>query len=339
MHWGKPIFLFLLLLIPLFLVMLAVGNSKRKKHFKKFANDRFYNFFMGQLSVFHWSLKNVLFLIALVFVIIALAEPRWGKELRKVKKEGIDIVICLDVSKSMDATDIKPSRIERAKDQISLFIDNLKGDRVALIPFAGKAYVQCPLTDDYAAAKMFLSLLNTNAIQEFGTNIGAAIDKAMKLFGESSKHKVIILVSDGEDLEKSAIDKAKEAAKKGAIIYSLGIGTPQGSPIPMKAENGNTSYAKDENGNIILTKLDVSTLSKLATITGGQFYPITPRQSEIYAILSSIGKMEKSKYASREFIRYKEQYKYFLFVALIFLFIENLIIYTKKTKLKRVLDQ
>ncbi len=339
MHWGKPGFLFLLLLIPVLLVMLAIGNSKRKKHFKKFAEERFYNFFMGQFSVYHWTLKNILFLFALFFLIIALAEPRWGRELRKVKKEGIDIVICLDVSKSMDATDIKPSRIERAKDQISLFMDNLHGDRVALIPFAGRAYVQCPLTDDYAAAKMFLSLLNTNTIQEYGTNIGSAIDKAMKLFTESSKHKVIILVSDGEDLQKSALESAKKAAKKGAIIYALGIGTPEGSPIPQKDENGNVTYAKDENGNIILTKLDISTLSKLAQITGGQFYPITPRQSEIFAILSSIGKMEKSKYASKEFIRYKEQYKYFLAVSLIFFFLENLIIYTKKMKLKRVLDE
>ncbi len=338
MHWGKPIFLFLLLLIPIFLVILGMANNRRKKYFSRFAESRFYNFFMSQLSVFHWTLKNVLFLISMLFIIIALAEPRWGRELRKVKKEGIDIAICIDVSKSMDATDIKPSRIERAKDQISLFIDNLKGDRVAIIPFAGKSYVQCPLTDDYAAAKMFLSLLNTNSIQEYGTNIGSAINRAMHLFGDNSKHKVIILVSDGEDLQKSAIEEAKKAAKKGAIIYALGIGTPEGSPIPMEDENGNTSYAKDENGNIILTKLDVKTLSQLATLTGGRFYPITPRQTEIFDILNKISKMEKSKYASKEFIRYKEQYKYFLLIALLFFFIENLIIYTKKTKLKRVLE-
>lgn len=318
--------------------MIGIGNRRRKRYFSRFAENRFYNFFMSQLSLFHYSLKNSLFILALFFMIIALAQPRWGKELQEVKKEGIDIVVCLDVSKSMDAEDIKPSRIERAKDQISLFIENLTGDRIAIIPFAGKSYVQTPLTDDYGAAKMFLSLLNTNSIQQQGTNIGNAIENAMKLFRKESKHKVIILVSDGEDLSKDAIDKAKKAAKSGAIIYSLGIGTTEGSTIPMKDENGNTVYAKDDKGNIILTKLDVATLSKIATITGGKFYPITPRQSEIYDILKNINSMEKSKYSSKEFLRYKEQYKYFALMALILLFIENLIIYTKKSKMKRVIE-
>ena len=339
MHWGKPYFLILLVLIPLLFVMIGIANRKRKAHFKKFAEPRFYNFFMSQLSVFHYSLKNSLFIFALFFMIIALAQPRWGKELHKVKKEGIDIVVCLDVSKSMDAEDIKPSRIERAKDQISLFIENLRGDRIAIVPFAGKSYVQCPLTDDYGAAKMFLSLLDTNSIQEQGTNIGDAIKTSMKLFREKAKHKIIILVSDGEDLTQDALETAKATAKEGAIIYSLGIGTPEGSTIPMTDENGNTVHAKDSNGNIILTKLDVATLSKIANISEGKFYPITPRQSEIYAILKSINSMEKSKYASKEFLRYKEQYKYFAFMALLLLFIENLIIYTKKSKMKRVIEE
>lgn len=339
MHWGKPQFFIFLVLIPILFVMIGIGNRRRKAYFSRFAETRFYGFFMSQLSIFHYSLRNALFIFALFFMIIALAQPRWGRELHKVKKEGIDIVVCLDVSKSMDAEDIKPSRIGRAKDQISLFIENLKGDRIAIIPFAGKSYVQCPLTDDYGASRMFLNLLDTNSIQEQGTNIGNAIENAMKLFREETKHKVIILVSDGEDLIEDAIDKAKEAAKKGAIIYALGIGTPGGSTIPIKDKSGNIVYAKDDNGNIILTKLDIATLSKLSTLSDGRFYLITPRQSEIYDILKNINSMEKSKYSSKEFLRYKEQYKYFAFIALILLFIENLIIYTKKTKMKRVIEE
>ncbi|MCK4696139.1 MAG: VWA domain-containing protein, partial [Candidatus Cloacimonetes bacterium] len=164
MQWGNPYLLFLLLLIPIFLVYLGIANHKRKKNFEKFAESRFYEYYMQEFSTFHWSLKNVIFIFAIFFLIIAIARPRWNKEVQIVKKEGIDIVVCIDVSKSMDAQDIKPSRIDRAKDQISLFIDQLKGDRIAIIAFAGKSFVQCPLTNDYGAAKLFLNLLDTETV-------------------------------------------------------------------------------------------------------------------------------------------------------------------------------
>lgn len=337
MRWGNPYLLFLLILIPIFFILIGLSEHRRKKNFTKFGESRFYYFFMQEYSAFHWGLKNVLFVIAILFMIIAIARPRWNKEVQIVKKEGIDIAICLDVSKSMDAQDIQPSRIDRAKDQISLFIDQLKGDRISIIAFAGRSYVQCPLTDDYGAAKLFLSLLDTESVPSYGTNIGGAIEKAISLFGEEEKHKVIIVVSDGEDLEESAIDIAKEAIKQNAIIYTLGVGSPEGSTIPLKDESGNSIYAKDDKGDIIFTKLDINTLTQIAKIGNGRFFPITPQQSEIFEIMKNINEIEKKKFDSREFVRYKEQYKYFVVAALILLILEALIIYKKKVNFKRVI--
>jgi len=337
MQWGHPYLLLLILLIPIMYIFIWVANHKRKKNFSKYAEQKFYNFYMQQFSSFHWLLKNSIFVFSFLFIIIALAKPRWDKEVQIVKKEGIDIVVAIDVSKSMDATDIQPSRIKRAKDQISLFIDQLKGDRVAIVAFAGESFVQCPLTNDYGAAKLFLNLLDTETVPSYGTNIGAAIENSLELFGENDKHKVIIVVSDGEDLEENAIKIAEEAGKQNAIIYSLGIGSPEGSTIPIKNDNGDLEYAKDDKGDIIFTKLDITTLTQIAKKANGRFFPITPQQSEIFEIMKNINSFEKKKFDSKEYVRYKEQYKFFVLAALVLLILESLIIYRKKTKFRRVL--
>jgi len=337
MHWGNPYLLFLIILIPVFLILVGVANHNRKNNFSKFAEVKFFDFFMQQFSGFHWSLKNFIFVFAFLFIIIALARPRWNKEVQIIKKEGIDIVVAIDVSKSMDATDIQPSRIMRAKDQISLFTDQLKGDRIAIVAFAGKSFVQCPLTNDYEAVKLFLNLLDTETVPSYGTDIGEAITSALELFGEKEKHKVIIIVSDGEDLEKNATKIAEEAGKQNTIIYTLGIGSPEGSTIPIKNRSGDIVYAKDDKGDIVFTKLDVTTLTQIAKKGNGRFFPITPQQSEIFEILKNINSIEKKKFDSKEYVRFKEQYKYFVVAALILLLIESLIIYKKKTKFKRVL--
>jgi len=336
MKFGSPYLLFLLLLIPIFFILIGIAEHRRKKNFGKFADERFYKFFLQEFSGFYWNLKNVILILAIFFLIIAAARPRWNKEVQIVKKEGIDIVLCLDVSKSMDAQDIKPSRLERAKAQISLFIDQLSGDRIAIVAFAGRSFVQCPLTDDYGAAKMFLNLLDTESVQSYGTDIGGAIDTSLNLFRQQDKHKVIIIVSDGEDLERQAVKEAEKAAKQGAIIYSLGVGSPEGSTIPVKDENGNVVYAKNDNGEIVFTKLDVTILSQIAAKGNGKFYPITPNQSEIFEIMKNINAIEKKKFSSREFVRYKEQYKYFVLLTIFLLLLESLISYRKKVKFKRV---
>lgn len=338
MRWGDAYILILLVLIPVMFFLLTLSGSIRKKYFRKFADNRFYPFYMQEFSIFHWNLRSFLLISALFFLIISAARPQWGKEIQIIKKEGIDIIICVDVSKSMDAQDLQPSRIDRAKDQISLFVDQLRGDRIALIAFAGDSFIQCPLTDDYGAVKLFLSLLDTETVPSYGTDIGGAVEMALSLFGEKEKHKVIIIVSDGEDLAENAIEASKQAAERSAVIYTLGIGSPEGSTIPLRDAQGNVEYAKDDKGNIVLTRLDVANLSQIARIGNGRFYPVTPSQSEIYEILNQIGSIEKKKFDSKEFLHYKEQYKYFVIIALILLFLEMLINNRKKIKLKRVID-
>jgi Ca-activated chloride channel family protein len=338
MHWGKPYFLLLLIIIPLMLIFVAIGKQRHKKRFSSFAENRFYAFFMQKFSFFYWNLKQILFIIALFFLIIALALPQWGQELQIVKKEGIDIVVCIDVSKSMDAQDIRPSRIERAKDQISLFIDQLRGDRIGLVAFAGRSFVQSPLTDDYAAAKLFLSILDTEAVPSYGTNIGNAIEKAMSLFSDDQTHKVIVLISDGEDLEEKGIKVGEEAVKKGAIIYTLGVGSPEGSTIPLKDDKGNTIYAKDDEGNIVFSKLDITTLTQISRVGNGRFFPITPTQSEIYEVMKNINSIEKKKFDSRQFTRYQERYYYFVIIGLFFLILEYALLYKKKKPLERTIQ-
>ncbi|MDP8232730.1 MAG: VWA domain-containing protein, partial [Candidatus Zophobacter franzmannii] len=255
-----------------------------------------------------------------------------------VQRRGIDIAVCIDVSKSMDATDISPSRIDRAKDQISLFIDQLNGDRVALIPFAGVAHVQCPLTDDYGAAQMFLNTLDTEFIPVYGTNVGAALKKATEVFPDDSKHKLVIRVSDGEDLEEKGLKLAEEMRKNGITVYTLGIGSPEGSPIPISNENGTVEYVKDDNGEIVMSRLDTETLSKIAGTTGGRFYIITPKQTEIFEILRTIQGLEKNKYSSKMFKRFKDQYKWFVILVLLILSIEPVISVNKKYKRERFIS-
>ncbi|MFC1888112.1 VWA domain-containing protein [Candidatus Cloacimonadota bacterium] len=337
MRWHNPYILLLLVLVPVFLFFLSFSKLQRRKRFQKFADLKLYDFFFQDFSSFKWSLKNFFYIISFFFLVISAARPQWDKEVQIVKKEGIDIVVCIDVSKSMDAVDIQPSRIERAKDQISLFIDQLKGDRIAIIAFAGESFVQCPLTDDYGAAKLFLNLLDTETVPSYGTNIGDALELALELFAEDEKHKVIIVASDGEDLEERSLETAEGIAKEGAIIYTLGIGSPEGSTIPITDDKGNVEYAKDDEGSIIFSKLDISTLTQIAKTGNGRFFPITPHQSEIFEIMQNINAIEKKKFDSKEFIRYKEQYRYFLILALVFFLIAIFMINSRKSNFKRVL--
>jgi len=337
MNWGSPKLLYLLLILPLLFVLLSLTGLWRKGRFSKFAEEKFYSYFLSEFSNFHWILKNIVFVLALLFLIIAAARPRWGKEAQIVTKEGLDIAICIDVSKSMEATDIKPNRLQRAKDHISLFIDRLNGDRIALIPFAGESFVQLPLTDDYASAKMFLSLLDTDTVPVMGTNIGYALETAYNSFQDSETNKVIILISDGEDLEQEGIDMAKKIGQQGAVIYTLGVGSYEGSPIPIRKSNNNIEYAKDESGNVVITKLDAKSLTEIAQVTNGRFYRITPHQAEIFEILKAIEGLEREKFEAREFVRYRDKYHYFAAIALFLLAIEFLFLTKRKVVKSRYL--
>ncbi len=268
--------------------------------------------------------KNIFFILAYIFLVIALADPQIGTKLEQVKRKGVDIIIALDVSNSMKAEDIKPNRLEKAKHEIAQFIDLLKGDRIGLIAFAGMAHLVCPLTLDYGAAKLFLQMMDTDLIPVQGTAIGDAIKVARKAFVQKErKHKVLILITDGEDHEGDPVKEAKEAAKEGIVIYTIGIGSPQGVPIPVYDQNGNeVGFMKDRNGNVVTTKLDMTTLQKIAFVTNGKYYMATSGQSELKKIYDEINKMEKKELSARKFSQYEDRYQIFALIGLIFILLE-----------------
>jgi Ca-activated chloride channel family protein len=244
-----------------------------------------------------------------------------------VKRSGVDIFVALDVSKSMLAEDVAPNRLEKAKHEISTFIDRLEGDRIGLICFAGIAFVQCPLTLDYSAAKLFVSDIDINIIPQPGTSIGRAINTAKQSFvTKELKHKVLILITDGEDHESDPVEVAKEAAKEGVIIYTIGIGSPQGAPIPEYDGYGNrTGYKKDRDGNVITSKLDILTLEKLAFETGGKYYISSTGESELDKIYEDIASMEEKELSSKQFTQFEDRFQIFLLFTLILLIMETLL--------------
>ena len=269
--------------------------------------------------------KSILFIIAYIFLVIAVANPQLGTKIEEVKREGIDIIIALDVSMSMKAEDITPNRLEKAKHEIAGLIDLLQGDRIGLVAFAGMAHIQCPLTLDYSAAKLFLSMMNTDIIPRPGTAIGAAIEKAMKAFNQKErKHKVLILITDGEDHETDPVAAAEEAAKEGVRIYSIGLGSEHGVPIPIYDKYGTqTGFKKDRQGNVVTTKLDVGTLQKIAYMTGGKYYISSAGETELSEIFSEIDQMEKKELTSRQFSQYEDQFQIFIILALAALVVET----------------
>jgi Ca-activated chloride channel family protein len=244
-------------------------------------------------------------------------------------------MVAIDVSTSMLAEDIKPSRLEKAKHEVSKLIDILQGDRIGLIAFAGIAHIQCPLTLDYSAAKLFLNIMNPDLIPQPGTAIGEAIRKAITAFSrEERKHKVLILITDGEDHESDPLEAAKEAEKEGIIVYTVGLGSPQGVPIPLYGKNGiQSGFKKDRQGNIVTTKLDILTLQKIAYETGGKYYLASTGEAELDDIYSEIAEMEKKELTSKHFSQYEDRFQIFLLLGLIFILIEIFI--PEKKSIKR----
>jgi Ca-activated chloride channel family protein len=239
-----------------------------------------------------------------------------------MERKGIDVIVALDISQSMLAEDIAPNRIDRAKHEIFKFIDLLKGDRVGIIIFAGESYVQCPLTLDYGAAKMFLDVVTTDWIQLQGTALAEAIGQSVKAFKtESKKHKVMVLISDGEDHEGEAIKAAKEAKKEGVKIYTIGIGSESGVPIPIKKGGGNIVYKKDKKNNLVMTRLNSIILEKIALESEGRYFH-AGTNLDLSLIYNEIAKMEKKDLGMNKLAVYEERYQIFLLIAVIFLLLE-----------------
>lgn len=278
--------------------------------------------------------KAVLTSLVYIFLIIAISGPQIGTRLEDVKREGLDIIVALDVSLSMSAEDISPNRLEKAKYEINKLIDLLNGDRIGLVAFAGIAHVQCPLTLDYSAARLFLSLMDLNLIPQPGTAIGDAIRTATKAFNQKErKHKVLILITDGEDHDSDPLKAAEEAAEEGVVIYTIGLGSPQGVPIPVYDKHGNPAgFKKDRDGNVVTTKLDATTLQQIAYKTNGKYYISSSGEAELDEIYKDVNNMEKKELSSRQFSQYENRYQIFLAIALFLFLVETFLPVAVKMK-------
>ncbi|MFA3782433.1 VWA domain-containing protein [Melioribacteraceae bacterium 4301-Me] len=323
-RFAHPEFLYLFLLLPIMIGLYWLTFTKQNKMLSFFIGEKLHKILFPNRSIFKSHLKFFLTLFAFSLLIFAFANPQIGTKIEDVKQVGIDVYICLDVSLSMTAEDVKPNRLEKAKYEISQLMQKLNGDRIGLIIFAGQAYVQFPLTSDYSAANLFLSAVNTNSVPQPGTAIASAIELATKSFNYNDQtKKAIIVITDGEDHEGD-IDKAvDEAVSKDIMIYTIGFGSPTGVPIPIYDSSGNQiGYKKDAQGNIVLTKLDQSILQEIAQKGNGKFYLGSNNQDELDKIYKDLSNIEKSEYGTKKITDYEDRFYYLLFLALLILIVE-----------------
>ena len=312
--------------IPLMLALVIWYFASRRKKLKRIGDAELVARLIPYASKRKRIIKVVLYLLGFCSVILALCNLQTGSKLTEVKREGADIIVCLDVSNSMLAQDLSPDRLSRAKYALEKMIDMLEGDRLGLVIFAGEAYVQLPITTDYNAAKMFLESVGPGMVPVQGTKIAEAIKKASESFStDEGKNRAIILITDGENHESAAIEAAEEAAKKDIMINTIGIGSQNGVPIPL-VENGTVKgYRKDKDGQTVVTKLNSDLLKTIASKANGVFVQASQADVGLEAVLEKIGQLDKAQLESKMYSDYEDQFQWFVAIALVLFFIEFLI--------------
>jgi Ca-activated chloride channel family protein len=324
-------YLYAWLLLPLFFGLFWVMLLRRKRNVKQLGTAELVNSLMPDKSNFKIWLKFLLLASAYFFLIFGLANPQIGSKLEEVERKGVDLVIALDVSNSMLAEDIKPNRLERAKRAIAQLIDKLEGDRIGIVVFAGKAYMQLPITSDYSAAKLFLSTIDTEIVPTQGTSIGQAIELSLKAFQTNNHEKAIVIITDGEDHDDNPIAAAEKAIEQEVKVYTIGIGLPEGAPIPEYRSGQQMGYKKDISGKTVITKLDEQTLQKVAVAGEGIYVRANNTSAGLNQVFDEISKMERQKYETKVFSSYEDRFQYFIGLALFLLVIE-LLIFERKSK-------
>ncbi len=325
-------YLYFLLGIPVFAGLFMFALHLRKRALQRLGDRKIISRLIPDTAPEKVILKFILLNLAYIFLIIGIANPQTGSKLENIKREGIDIVVALDISNSMLAQDIKPDRLTRAKQALFKLIDKLKGDRIGIIIFAGRAYTQLPITTDYAAAKMFVSTISTRDILSQGTAISEAINLGIESFDDNEQSKAIILITDGESHEGDAMGAARAASEVGIRVYTIGMGLPDGSPIPLINSYGQqTGFKKDREGNTVITKLNEVMLQQIAAAGNGDYVRANNTQAGLNKILEKINALEKSEIETRMFTDYEDQFQYFLGFGLLLLFIE-FFIFDRKTK-------
>lgn len=323
-RFANPQYLWLLVAIPLLVVLFWLAARSRRKRIERFGNPEVLKELMPEVSTGRVTLRFILFTVAVACLILAAARPQFGSKLREEKSQGIEMMLTVDVSNSMLAEDFQPNRLERTKYAIGKLFEGLQQDRVGLVVFAGEPKVQLPITSDYRMARAFARKIDPSLVSVQGTAIGKALEQSLLAFSsdtEQSHGRVIILITDGENHEDDAIEVAKRAADMGVKIFTIGIGTPEGAPIQINGE-----FIKDENGEMVVSKLNEEMLARIADITGGAYVRATKQSIGLDEIVKAINEMEQTELSTIRFEEFNEQYQYLVLVALVLLLAELLVL-------------
>ncbi len=334
-RFARPEYLYLLMLIPVLIGFFYYALIIKSKRLKSLGNKALLKTLMPEASHIRPRVKFYMLLTALILSIFMMAGPQFGSKLEKQKRQGVELVIAVDVSNSMLSQDLKPDRMSRAKRVLNHLIDNLQNDKVALMIFAGDAYVQMPLTTDVSSAKMFLSNINPGMVPIQGTAIGMAIKRSMQLFSNTDTNvgKSIIIITDGENHEDDAVEMAKEALKYGITVNVMGVGTPEGAPIPIA---GTQSFRKDKDGNVVVTKLNETMCSEVAAAGGGMYVRVDNSSAAVRALSSELEKLSKSEIESQVYSQYNEQYVAIAWIVLVLLVLECIFLERKNPLFKNI---
>lgn len=333
-RFENPTYLFLLILLPILAVIFVWSNIKRKRNIQKYGAPELLGALMPEVSSGRYNLKFWLTFAALFFLIILAARPQFGSKKETIKRQGIEAVIALDISNSMLAQDVAPSRLEKSKKIISKIVDDMQDDKIGLIVFAGDAFIQLPITSDFISAKMFLETISPNLITSQGTDIKAAINMATRSFTpRDDVGRAIIIITDGENHEGGAEEAAKAAADKGMLVYVLGVGSPEGSPIPGDRAN---DYRKDKDGNVIVTRLNEQMCQEIAKAGSGAYIRVDNSNASQKLLQKELDKLAKADVETTVYSDYDEQFQVIAWIALILLVVEILIMLKKNPLFKNI---
>ena len=333
----EKIWFWALLIIPVIIVGFLALQYWRKKAQDNFANKALLKRLSPNKSVFKSTLKIVVLSLAFICFILALVNPKMGTKLETVKREGLDIVFAIDVSKSMLAEDIAPNRLEKSKQLVTQIINSLASDRIGIIAYAGKAFPQLPITTDYGSAKMFLQNMNTDMLSSQGTAINEAIELGITYYNkDDDTNRVLIILSDGEDHSEASTSIAEQASDEGIKIFTIGVGKAKGGPIPLKRRGVLTGYKKDKNGETVITKLNEETLKQIAETSDGSYINGASTKTVVDTIKNELNKLDRSEIESKQFADFEDQFQWFLGFGLFFVLLDLVFLERKTAWLKKL---
>ena len=341
MQFGETTAFYLLLLIPVLWGLFVWSGRRKRRALEQLGDAELVEKLSSTVSPVRDRIKSILLLAAVFFLVLALARPQWGRKTEEVVRSGVDVFLAIDTSFSMDATDVVPSRIEKARRIASALMEELQGNRIGLIVFSGAGFVQCPLTLDYGAVRIFLDAISTGVVPSPGTSISSALESARRGFvSKESKYKVVILLTDGEQHEGDPMDAVEKAKDEGILIHTVGVGTPGGDPIPVLDARGQvTDYKRDESGQPVLSRLDEDTLGRIAIATGGKYFRASDRETEAEEIADLVKGMESKELASKLFTRYEERFYWPLGIAIAFLIADTIVSRRRRRKLVPLIER